>query len=358
MSRFPLYLLSVAGCLLAFEAFAFDAAGTPRDGVLVLRNGGILSGQIVRVGDRYLVVLGDRGEARVPVRDVEMHCLDMDEVYQRKRSRLAAGDVKGHVDLAEWCLQQKLLSRAADELLTVIALQPRHPQLEGLQRRLQLAVEQPATSSATAKPATLSVALVDLEKTSRDLPDGVLEDFTSQVQPLLLNRCGANSCHGNASSSEFRLVRPMWTRTISRRFTQRNLYAVMQQVHSDDPPSSPLLQVPSAPHGGMDTGVFGPREQEQLDLLADWIRQASAVPTSPKPETIELPPSGLLQASFSQPVGLPRVPADETPAVPTDSAQLPTESLELRPSVSGRYVPRDPFDAEIFNRRRQATVER
>lgn len=357
MFRHVFCLLLLAGWLMTLDADAFEPGAAPRDSVLVLRHGGILSGQVTRAGDRYVVIMGDKAEVRVPVLDVDMHCIDLDEVYQRKRSRLVANEVAGHLDLADWCLQQKLFSRAADQLLTVIALQPMHPRLAGLERRLQLAIELPELTSPQAKPHALLVGLADLEKTTRSLPQKTIEDFTTQIQPLLLNRCGANSCHGGGSPSEFRLVRPAWTKTISRRFTQRNLYAVMQLVDAENVESSPLLAVPAAAHGGMDTGVFGPREKDQFDLLADWVRQATTVDSAPVPETIDPPPSGLVQASFSRPVELPRTLPEEvqpTAAFRPDAAAGPAG---LRSEPPGGFVPRDAFDAEIFNRRWQTQHE-
>jgi len=357
MFRYSLCLLLLAGWLMALHADAFEPGLAPRDSVLVLRNGGILRGQVTRAGDRYVVIMGDKAEVRVPVLDVDMHCIDLDEVYQRKRSRLVVGDVAGHVALADWCLQQKLFSRAADELLTVIALQPAHPRLAGLERRLQLAVELPELGGPQTKPPSMLVGLADLEKTTRSLPPKAIEDFTTQIQPLLLNRCGANSCHGDASPSEFRLVRPAWTKTISRRFTQRNLHAVLQFVDLENAESSPLLAVPATAHGGMETGVFGPREREHFDLLADWVRRATTADSAPVPETIDPVPYGLLQASFSQPVELPRPLPDEAPPAAAFCPDGSARPVVNRVGTPIGFVPRDAFDAEIFNRRWRAEPE-
>jgi predicted CxxxxCH...CXXCH cytochrome family protein len=200
--------------------------------------------------------------------------------------------------------------------------------------------------------------LADLEKTSRSLPPAAVEEFTSQIQPLLLNRCAGSACHSSTGSSDFRLVRPAWSNTVTRRFTQRNLHAVMQWVDAEDAAASPLLTVPSCAHGGMETGVFGPREKEQFDLLADWVRRATTVESAPVPETIpeplEMPPTGLVQASFLQPVELPRPLAENAgaPAAP----HVERSPLGAQPpfDAPGAPVPRDPFDAEIFNRRYHA----
>lgn len=361
MSRTFFCLLLVLWVLVPLVAEAAESGRAPRTSVLVLRNGGVLVGQVVPAGDRYVVLLGDRSEVRVPVRDVEMHCIDLDEVYLRKRAGLASNDVMGHLNLADWCLQQKLYSRAADQLLTAIALQPRHPRLPGLQRRLHLAVAAPELDETQEGIPSSLISLADLEKTTRSLPPGSVAEFTSQIQPLLLNQCGGSSCHGNNGSSDFRLVRPSLSRSLTRRFTLRNLHAVMQWVDLEDPESSPVLKIPSCAHGGLDTGVFGPREQQQFDLLAAWVRSTARVDSAPVAELVgdpdALPAAGLLQASYLQPVDLPEDSAerprrltDVRPPSSVTPLPLPDSGKPLRPS-SGQPGARDPFDAEIFNRR-------
>jgi hypothetical protein len=361
MSRNLLCRLLVLLVLVPLVAEAAESERAPRTTVLVLRNGGVLVGQVVPAGDRYVVLLGDRSEVRVPVRDVEMHCIDLDEVYLRKRSSLASNDVAGHLNLADWCLQQKLHARVADQLLTVIALQPRHPRLPGLQRRLHLAVASPESHETQDGTPSSLIPISDLEKTTRSLPPSSVAEFTSQIQPLLLNQCGGNSCHGSSGSSDFRLVRPALSRSLTRRFTLRNLHAVMQWVDLEDPESSPLLQVPSCAHGGLDTGVFGPREQQQFDLLAAWVRSATVVPSAPVPDLVSeanaAPATGLLQASYLQPVDLP----DDSSERSRRLSELPPsqESASVQRSGSGEpthesprhIMARDPFDAEVFNRR-------
>ncbi len=365
MSRTFLCLLLVLWMLAPLVAEAAESGRAPRTSVLVLRNGGVLVGQVVPAGDRYVVLLGDSSEVRVPVRDVEMHCIDLDEAYQRKRSSLASNDVTGHLNLVDWCLQYKLHSRAADQLLTVIALQPRHPRLPGLQRRLHLAVAAPESHDTQDGASSRMISMADLEKTTRSLPPGSVAEFTSQIQPILFNQCGGNSCHGNNGSSDFRLVRPPLSRSLSRRFTLRNLHAVMQWVDPEDPESSPLLKIPSCAHGGLDTGVFGAREQQQFDLLAAWVRSTTMVDAAPVPELVSepqaLPAEGLLQASYLQPIDLPEGSSErprrltETDAAPSTApsttSKLPSGIGEPKRQSSGQATARDPFDPQVFNRR-------
>ena len=83
-------------CLLAFALLhtQYAAADQPPAGeveqFVVLRNGEVLSGQIRRQADRYIVVANGT-EMRVPARDVDFVCKSLDEAYQVQRNRVIAG---------------------------------------------------------------------------------------------------------------------------------------------------------------------------------------------------------------------------------------------------------------------------
>jgi hypothetical protein len=345
------FALAVSLPLFLQPPIAAEPSDEVGEGVLVLHNGQVLRGGITRVGDKFMVTLGENGELRIPVRDVQMHCRDLREVYLRKRLTLNETDVAGHLELADWCLRHSLLPQAADEVLAAIAVQPDHPQIYALERRLQLAVNRPLTTLRTERQKRPAVSLDELERTMRELPEDVVQTFTAHVQPLLVNRCASNACHGSGSDAEFRLVRPSWGKTLTRRFTQRNLYASLAQIDKESPEKSPLLTAPSAPHGNLASTVFGERDQQQFELLANWVQQL-VHQEDPPPETIAPGPSSLLQASYAEPVSLPRT---EDGSAPNDrlsgSKNTPTSGVKPGAGKRGDFVPRDPFDPEIFNRR-------
>src|SRR5688572_23670670 len=89
---------------LALALPADEGKLSPREGVLVLRNGHVVQGRITRLGDRYLVSLGESSEVRFPVGDVEFQCGSLDEAYFRKRDILDPTSIRQRLDLAEWCL--------------------------------------------------------------------------------------------------------------------------------------------------------------------------------------------------------------------------------------------------------------
>jgi hypothetical protein len=66
---------------------ADDPQLLPRTGVLVLRTGRVLRGDILRVGDRYVVALGKHDEVAVPVGSVDLRCDSLEEAETASAAR-------------------------------------------------------------------------------------------------------------------------------------------------------------------------------------------------------------------------------------------------------------------------------
>jgi hypothetical protein len=287
-----------------------------------------------------------------------MLCRDLDEAYYRKRALAANRGANGHLALADWCLRQSLVSRAADELLEAMTLEPRHPYIPFLEKRVQASVGQNAPRPKVDGSGAPGVSLDELERTVRQLPVESVERFTSQVQPLLINRCGASSCHGDKSESEFHLVRGNTGQTLLRRFTQRNLHAVLQNVNRDSPAESLLLKVPAGPHGPLATAVFRDADKQQWRLLTEWVQSVKTDAPEERSATAVATSANLMQASFLQPVPLPGAKPDKAVAPVPAPAAGSSAPRAVPPSDDARSAPpapppfHDPFDPALFNRRR------
>lgn len=380
----PLWTLG-AGLILALCACGVAPADhssvAPRPGFLVLRSGRVLRGDVIRVGDRYVVGLGERDEVRVSVRDVEFQCDSLEEAYRRKCHALTLDARQGaaqHLDLADWCLRYGLYEAAAEQLAMAEQWEPGAPACERFAKRLELATQPvagpppatlapgPANRGAVSEGATPA----DLDRFMQQMPRGTVESFTNFVQPLLINRCGAGGCHGANSPSSFVLMNPHWSRVVPRRFTQQNLHATMRQVNRDQPQASPLLVMARRGHGGTPPPLSPDREVALLEQLSEWVHHSAerggatdtsqargasssrVVPTGhsrPTPPSAGVPlagppdPSGPLSGARSQP--------DQPQAGAAVSAgeQSPDRPTDVGPSHAGSSA--DPFDPQIFNRR-------
>jgi hypothetical protein len=247
--------------------------------LLVLRNGEVLAGHISRDGDYYRVVLPD-GELRVKVNEAELVCRNLDEAYTFKCKRLALGRADDHLDLADWCLRQSLPGYAAKEIAAAMALDPRNPRCEFLDRRLRQMLETPPTRAGKVFEAP-QVTNEDLDRLVRGMPPGTVESFTSTIQPLLMNSCATSSCHGPGSKSSYVLLRIPTDRTGSRRLTQRNLQSTVSMLDYQNPQQSRLLTAASRAHGTAVSAIFDPQTVKYRQLYL-WIASVTQrVPGSP-----------------------------------------------------------------------------
>lgn len=354
--------LALGFVLSCFAAAADQFSFEPREGVLVLRNGFVLHGRITPLGESYLVSFGERGEARLPRTEVEFECRNLEEAYLLKRDALEADDAKAHLQLADWCLRHRLLARAADQLLIASNQDPSHPALASLSRRLETLATLASAPTPTPPPspnATLASHSSPIPPPLvRDVPPFLVQQFTVSIQPILFNRCATHACHGTNSSTSYRLLRPSLGQVATSRLTHRNLQATLAFIDRNQPQTSRLIAMAQQPHGGVVETFFPDKTANQLELLATWVRrlgmefpesQASKALASSKPTVRPTGPA----IRNNTPSGL-RAPTrgPENGVRPADHVESIEAGANSKPAAQGdTYLPRDPFDPEVFNRR-------
>ena len=313
--------------------------------MVLLRNGNLLSGRVIRAGDYYIVAIGNASELRLPVHEVDAVCRDLDDAFAIKMATMTGKGAKPHLDLADWCLRQKLIGKAQEQVALAANEEPENPRISGLQYRLKIATEKPREGTKPDEKQTAMTA-EQLDQWERDLPKGTVDKFASLVQPTLMNRCATNGCHGGQAGGSYQLIRPPVGQLIHRRATQRNLFATMQQVDKSNPAESPFLQMPLKAHGGLPGPVFDRQSRVQLEQLAAWVEQA----TSYSPPAV-VPSIAPAIAHLSQPSETAK--PGENPEIKQVSATEPIKSNGDKPanSPNATFRPRDPFDPEIFNRK-------
>jgi len=328
----------------------------PVQGVLMLANGQALHGTVTRAGDHYFVVVPN-GEIRLRAAEVELFCNTLDEGYARKLSLLMPGDVAGHLDLADWCVRHELFGYAAKQLADATAIDPRHPRIELVDRRLQLARQRRTEETPVAEATAHGPSNDDLDRLVRALPPGVVEQYSSSIQPLLLNHCTASGCHGPTSATSYSLMRIPLGRTPSRRLTQRNLFATIQHIDRARPAESKLVRACVEPHGTAKTSILTGRDVYQYQQLVVWVQRLAesnrTQPTAqlPADKTNESRTNVLLQTMppSTAPSEVAKPASD--PAAQTAIKRLLSEDRDVAAAKSDTYTPRDPFDAEVFNRK-------
>ncbi|MDP7018272.1 MAG: hypothetical protein QGG36_20875 [Pirellulaceae bacterium] len=309
--------------------------------VIVLFHGGVLRGVVKKEGGT-LIVRQETGVVRVPKRRVAFRARTLHEAYRQRSDALSKSAITERIQLAQWCIGNQLWDEAIGEALTVMAHDGANRQAPQLLRRIEaLKKQQEEIAAAQAKPPAKTpgktappVNLVS----AVDLPHASMQTFTNTIQPLMVNRCGANACHGGRAKSEFRLLQPTLGHSYSHRFTQRNLAATLAMVDRKNPDESRLIQAALEAHGGMKTPLFNETNLIQVKQLVGWVRSLAsrdATGLANKGATPARP------ASTQTPHWTPG--STRTPAQP---ATYRFQQPRTRPS--GRI---DPFDPDEFNRR-------
>jgi hypothetical protein len=351
----------IAATLFALACVAFARAGRaqdaangaiqpPFDGVLLLKSGGVLRGQISQSADRWIVSSEGR-ETNVPAPHVEMACRSLEEAYHVRRSRLGRVTAEAHLALADWCLRYELLPQAQIELRDARQLDARHPRLRLLEERLAIASRPqpakvtPSVEVAAKEPPPVAAAASTL--TPARLSDAALERFTRNVQPVLVNNCATAGCHQLGGAQQFQLDRALIHGMANRRSTMNNLTATLALIDHERPQLSPLLTVPRTAHGGMKRPVFGPHQDALVVLLQEWVATVTAGADQQALPTMTKPSSSGPAAESSTTAAKDAGPLDVVEAT-TAPASTPGPRMGANAEP---WRPKDPFDPEIFNRR-------
>lgn len=344
-------------CCCCRQALADQPEMTPQPGVLVLRSGRLLRGDIIRVADRFVVALGRQDQVSIPVDRVAMRCNSLEEAYQRKRQALGNNTTVGEqLELGDWCLRYGLLSAAADQLLEAMRVKPNDARLTVFEKRLRLAAHQSRDATKfTPKHRSEFVPESILDQTLQGIPPEAVEQFTTVIQPLLLNNCSASQCHGSRHEGPLRLLRPPGNHPISRRFTQRNLYATLSQCDRQSPSQSPLLLRATAAHAGAHRPVLGLQSTRQRQTLTIWLQKLADTQSNVHPAALDTQSPLLSQPSHKTPTRPPHRTRASTVGKPAAAVvERPPSAAKRHDPASERdegTVPVDPFDPAVFNRR-------
>jgi hypothetical protein len=333
-----------------------------QQGVLVLQDGGVLTGRITREDGRFLLKR-DGTEVQIAAANVMLTATSLDDAYQQQARRFERPSPENHLQLAEWCLRHDLLDHAKNELAAAQKMDARSGKLLLLERRLALASERrekPATTDGVGETRGAPVQPTALQSKISDLPAGAVEQFTRRVQPILVNNCTAAGCHQAGGTNAFQLDRAILRGLANRRATIRNLEATLTLVDRQRPQRSPLLTVPRRKHGGMKSAIFGPRQEAAFRHLVDWVslvaESTSSYESEATAENVDFVAAQTTHGSrLSSPVMRVDLHDDESEAGSANDGNLantakpPAERLRYGARLQ-RWQPRDPFDPEIFNR--------
>jgi len=319
--------------------------------LVVLRDGKVIEGSFRLAQGGYEVSMKG-GRMFLPDSLVWFEARHRRHAYEILKQRLPCRTADEYAQLAKWCVTNRLYSCAQGELRAALEQEPDHAEARSLAKSIDAILRtgsrpnpQAETSAAAEMPS------IDDAESLGELPRSVATDFSTRVQPLLVNRCGNASCHGTAAQNGFTLRVVRVGNPAFRRLSQENLAAVRGQIDAVAPGDSPLLVEPSRPgHGGLRKPLFaGPAGEAQFKTLAVWVARAARSSPAPEPGATDEPEAFMLTGATSTDSASPEVvPAvEEAEAEPADAID-PASDL-LRKTLAGEGP--DAFDPEEFNRR-------
>ncbi len=290
--------LVVAGTMYPWSAADGTEPSAPPladgPGILLLRNGQVIEGQITRNGDNFTVTSPDQ-ELQIRTADVEFTCHDLREGYRHKKAAIQPNDIEQHVQLFLWCERHGLLDCAGDELKAAEAINREHPMISVLRRRLKVEMQQKKEPSRPAENSPPPPSDEQLDRMTRDMPPRTVEEFVQVVQPILLNHCPGAAGYALPGQKRLQLMRPPLGESPSRRITQRNLFAVRECIDWDSPGESPLLKASVGSGAAATVGSFPGRYSMQYQKLVQWVYQVAQKPMPAE----EIFMGGVENASFA-----------------------------------------------------------
>jgi hypothetical protein len=311
-------------------------------GVIILRNGNVLEGAVQALGDYYMISSAG-ASLRVPADQVERACGSLAEAYELRRKERAGASADSHLDLARWCLRHNLLDQAGREIQEARLCDAHHSALTGLDLQLRQMVEiramRPSGRSAElSAPPAIVPALPSLDAMPLSQTPEQQSEFIRSVQPMLVHNCATGGCHQPGAIEPFQLDRWALQGNGNATLIRRNLEAVIAQIDKEEPAASPLVQYARQSHGNNAAAVMRPLTSRQAALLKEWVNRVAGV----EPPAAEEPTAATDDETSS---GQPEHPiGNEAPVIQQATATAPVE----------KFVPRDAFDPEIFNRKHAA----
>lgn len=218
---------------------------------------------------------------------------------------------------------------------------------------------------AELPPASSALPVPELEMLLKRLPTEGVSLYKRRVEPLLFRNCSNAGCH-DPEKTRLPLQRLARGEGIPKRMSQQNLIQVLRFTSSGVSGDSPLLTAATTAHGG---AVKAPLklDSEHYRLLAAWVERmaapanaagipqvhsplfsAATLPMEDRPPADARPIGGNLSPG-SLPTGLvgPGTPVSQTAPASAKPPEIP--QLER---AADAFVPADPFDPAIFNRRK------
>jgi hypothetical protein len=274
---------------------------------VLLFDGRLVSG-VLTEEDGVIVVHQRVGTMRFPKKRVEKVFDSIEQVYRYKLEQLPENDFGERINLARWCLGQKMEAEARQQLEAILQSNPKHSQARSMldslsqaQTRqanrkrdpdvLRASGEQVVQAPAPAdRPGTLDASVISGARRGMgitdlpvifDLPPAQAvrraDEFARYVHPVLQTYCAR--CHNERYDGSFQLIQVKTKRDRTRDTLRANMDATIKLVDRDYPPRSELLASCLRPHGRGPNArpIFQGSNDRAYQILATWVNKLHTI---------------------------------------------------------------------------------
>jgi hypothetical protein len=328
------------------------------ESVLVLTSGRLVSGRISQSAGGYTVEK-PTGRMVVPFDHVQVHAESPVLAYQSLREKMTDPSAGQHIGLARWCITNKLYDEARIELAAALELEPRNRVAQTTLKRIRRRANVKPSGAAQRKPSSPPVRQGHAAHNAESLlglSDATVRQFTSRIQPILVNRCANSGCHNRSVENGFELVHVRTGGDSTRRQTLQNLGQAVKLVDTNDPEKSPLILSPLANHGDSGRRVLDRRYDAKIvEALESWAHRVA------KDKAAKSKKPGARRKSLWDTRNEPAEKGNEIlirgrrepPAESADDAAEPPAELSPDVLLETKLLDSqaDAFDPDVFNRR-------
>lgn len=202
---------------------------------VLMSNGNVVFGSAQQIGDLVLITKGEGNVLRVQYREVACWASSLTLLHRYRVDHRSSNGPSPRLDDVDWCLRYGLIDLADADLAIVLQNSAWQAQaaIEGRSKSLQRQIAQQrnrnfttlaeenlpvlnAAWNSSGNQLSSKVKTVGFSEQSgtsggkgQEVPfdRAVLFEFTRNVQPLLLNRCG--KCHSQSNDQQWSLRMPL-----------------------------------------------------------------------------------------------------------------------------------------------------
>ncbi len=149
---------------------------------VLLRNGEVIRGTVNRDTDHLIVKRSGTVELRIPRKQISTIGANLDSVYEYRANQIVEFHADEHLELASWCMQNRLVGPMMHHILRAETIQPDHPQLSLLKARLQQFL---ITSQKSADADNNELTVAPTGHASEFIPPTTQAAGTSGQPPVL-----------------------------------------------------------------------------------------------------------------------------------------------------------------------------